>query len=227
MNIDNTNINDPDLFSDSVKIVDMPDGRKYLWPAYDTQTVKYLSRFTSTPDNISQHVDRRGTMVQAGGNCGYYVKLFAEQFETVYTFEPESLNFLCLTANTYNMDNVIRLQACVGNEKKLLKTQCDDKQCGSTHISADAGKVPTLLIDELGLESCDLIQLDTEGFEYFGLLGAKQTIKKFLPVIVIEWCTPWAERYGVTYEMVTDFLAPYGYEKIARYDADIVFKIKQ
>lgn len=215
------------LFEGLVDIVDMPDGKKYAWPSYDTKTKQYLSRYSSTPANIAQHVDYCGTMVQAGGNCGYYVKLFAERFETVYTFEPELLNFLCLTLNTHDLNNVIKFQACVGNEKKLVKTECNDNQCGSTHISADAGKVPTMLIDELGLESCDLIQLDTEGFEYFGLLGAKQTIEKFLPVIVIEWCTPWAARYGVTYDMVTDFLHPYGYERIAKYDADLVFKVKK
>lgn len=214
------------LFEGSVDIVDMPDGRKYAWPSTDTETKLYLSRYSDTPKNIAQHVDHCGTMVQAGGNCGYYVKLFAERFETVYTFEPESLNFLCLTLNTHDLNNVIKFQACVGNERKLISTQCDDSQgCGSTHISAEAGKVPTMLIDELGLESCDLIQLDTEGFEYFGLLGAKQTIEKFRPVIVIEWSKSWAARYGVTYEMITNFLQPYGYERIAKYDADLVFKV--
>jgi FkbM family methyltransferase len=214
------------LFEGLVDIVDMPDGRKYAWPSNDTETKLYLSRYSDTPKNIVQHVDHCGTIVQAGGNCGYYVKLFAERFETVYTFEPESLNFLCLTLNTHDLNNVIKFQACVGNEKKLISTQCDNSQgCGSTHISAEAGKVPTMLIDDLGLESCDLIQLDTEGFEYFGLLGAKQTIEKFRPVIVIEWSKSWAARYDVTYEMITNFLQPYGYEKIAKYDADLVFKV--
>lgn len=223
--LDKEKLHKGNLFGDLIKLVDMPDGETYLWPAYDFETAEYLSRFSSTPTDITQHVDHCGTMVQAGGNCGYYVKLFAEKFETVYTFEPESLNFLCLTANTYNLDNVIKFQGCVGNEKKLISTQRNDQQSGSTHIAEESGKVPTFFIDELGLESCDLIQLDTEGFEYFGLLGARQTIEKFRPVIAIEWCEPWAARYGVSYEMITEFLEPYGYQQIARYDADRVFKV--
>lgn len=223
--LDKEKLDKGNLFGDSVKLVDMPDGKTYLWPSYDIETVRYLSRFSNTPTNISQHVDHCGTMVQAGGNCGYYIKLFAEKFETVYTFEPDALNFLCLTANTHGLDNVIKFQGCVGNEKSLISTKRNDRQSGSTHVGEDPGKVPTFLIDELGLESCDLIQLDTEGFEYFGLLGAQQTIEKFRPVITIEWCQPWAARYGVTYEMITDFLTPYGYQRIAKYDADQVFKV--
>jgi FkbM family methyltransferase len=212
---------------DILKIVDMPDGGKYFWPAYDNETQRYLAKYSSTPDNIMRHVDHCGTMVQAGGNCGYYIKMFAEKFDTVYTFEPDPVNFLCLTANTHKMNNVIKIQACVGNEKKLLATNCNDAQCGSTHVGKETGIIPTFLIDELGLESCDLIQLDTEGFEYFALLGAKNTIEKFKPVLAIEWCEPWAARYGITYSMLMDFLTPYGYERIAKYDADQVFKVKQ
>lgn len=41
-------------------------------------------------------------------------------------------------------------------------------------------------IDDLGLEECDLIHLDIEGYEEKALEGAIETIKKFKPTIVTE-----------------------------------------
>ena len=44
-----------------------------------------------------------------------------------------------------------------------------------------------LSIDQLGLNNCDLIHLDIEGGEYDALMGAEQTIKRFSPLICLEW----------------------------------------
>lgn len=213
------------FLTDDIELITMPDGGYYVWPKYDTETKEYLGRYSDSPAKISSHVDNRGIVVQAGGNCGYYVKKFAEMFDTVYTFEPDPLNFICLTINTNLHKNVYRYQACVGDQHQIVSMDTLDDQCGAMHVGKTQGLVPTLMIDDLNLPGCDLIQLDTEGFEYFGLLGAQQTIEKFLPVIAVEWCAPWAERYDVTYEMITKFLEPYGYQQIARYDADRVFKV--
>ena len=78
-------------------------------------------------------------------------------------------------------------------------------------------------IDDLELDRCDLIQLDTEGYEYFGLLGAEATISKFKPVISIEWHEPWAQRYGVKFEMIQAFLDRYGYKHVATHATDLVY----
>lgn len=164
------------------------------------------------PKQISEFVPKKGVVVQAGGNCGQYIKQYAELFETVYTFEPDPLNFLCLTLNCPFI-NVFKYQACVGNERTLLDLTVNEYDIGATFVTPDktTGLIPTLKIDDLNLNRCDLIQLDTEGFEFFGLLGAENTINKFKPVLSIEWYQPWAERYGVTLEMLENYLAKWNY----------------
>jgi FkbM family methyltransferase len=194
------------------------------WPRYDRACWDYMHQYRIEPeflDLLMTHVDSPGVMVQAGGNCGQLVRQFSKRFGTVYTFEPDSLNFICLTLNSNS--NVIKTQACVGNQHKFVEIN-RGQDAGAIHVGAQAGNVPTVIIDEMNLPGCDLIQLDIEGYEYFALQGAKNTIEKFHPVIMIEWCEPWAKRYGVSQDAMDDFFAELEYEKVLIKDTDIIYK---
>ena len=46
--------------------------------------------------------------------------------------------------------------------------------------------IETTTIDNMNLDKCDLIKIDTEGAEPLVLMGAQETIKKFKPVIIFE-----------------------------------------
>ena len=54
-------------------------------------------------------------------------------------------------------------------------------------------------------------------------MGAEQTIKKFKPVICVEYYKEWCDRYGATLEMIEDALTSWGYKMIADYDSDRVY----
>ena len=210
------------------------------WPKHDSGGWETAHQYPVTQDyfdNLIKIVDdssnqhqknsenSRQVMVQAGGNCGQYVKQYAKYFKTVYTFEPDPLNFVCLTLNS--PDNVVKSQSCVGNEKKFIalepfKHPSHDYHNGGIHVSGQ-GTLPTTIIDELDLPACDLIQLDIEGYEYFALLGAIKTIEKYHPVIVVEWFEAWAARYGVTSDMFTQFFANLGYKQVWTMQGDLVF----
>ena len=47
-------------------------------------------------------------------------------------------------------------------------------------------EVPLITVDSLGLERCDLIKIDTEGFEDSVIKGASATLAAFRPVLYIE-----------------------------------------
>jgi len=171
-------------------------------------------------DQLMTHVTGNGIVVQAGGNCGQYVRQFSQRFDTVYTFEPDPINFLCLTLNCGN--NVIKTQACVGNERKFINLD-RGHDSGAIHVSGP-GNIPTVIIDDLNLPACDLIQLDIEGYEFFALQGAQRTIEKYHPLLMIEWYEPWAQRYGTNKTMLDNFLNNAGYSKILSHKSDIVYK---
>jgi FkbM family methyltransferase len=134
--------------------------------------------------------------------------------------DPDPLNFLCLTLNCGN--NVIKTQACLGNDKNFVGID-RTHDAGAIHVDGP-GNVPTVRIDDMDLPSCDLIQLDIEGYEYFALLGAQHTIEKYHPVIMIEWYEPWAERYGTNKTMLDNFFNKLGYCAIMKQDNDHIYK---
>jgi FkbM family methyltransferase len=193
----------------------------YWWPVHDIGCWDYMHKHADVPQRLAEITKNKGVVVQAGGNAGFYIKQYAELFDTVYTFEPDPLCFLCLTLNC-DSPNVVKFQSCVGNKSGFVDVKGWESDIGATHISGK-GRIPTMRIDDLDLEQCDLIQLDTEGFEYYGLLGAENTIKKYRPVISVEWYEEWGARYGVTLEMIENLLASWNYKMVADYDSDRVY----
>ena len=78
-----------------------------------------------------------------------------------------------------------------------------------------------MLIDDLNLPGCDLIQLDLEGYEFYALQGGIETIKKHKPVIVIE--TVWSERYGIKLNEIENWLKSLGYLGVVTFDANKLY----
>ena len=46
--------------------------------------------------------------------------------------------------------------------------------------------IPTIAIDDLGLTRCDFIKMDVEGMEAEALRGARETLRKFRPIVFVE-----------------------------------------
>jgi FkbM family methyltransferase len=191
-----------------IELVENREG--WYWPIADTNTFTYLKKHSTLPRDISELVTHKSVVIQAGGNCGMYPKQYASLFDTVYTFEPDWLNFYCLTLNVPE-PNVIKTQACLGNESKLVGLGVKDWSRGKTFVKGH-GKCPVYLIDNIGLEECSLIHLDIEGYEYFALLGATKTILKFKPIIVIEmWEEEKIDRFNVSNNTTEDLIFSLGY----------------
>ena len=206
----------------------LPDFEPIFWPKYDRGTWWAMHDLPVTPEFLKivmDHIPNRNIMIQAGGNCGQYVREYAKWFNTVYTFEPDPTNFLCLTLNCPR--NVIKTQACLGKEKTFIELEghvtADGLESGGIHVG-QKGNIPTVIIDELALPGCDLIQLDIEGYEYFALQGAVQTIEQYHPVIIVEWFDAWSARYGVDKPTFDKFFSDRGYQEIMHEHSDTVYK---
>jgi len=164
----------------------------WLWPKADKGA--YAGPFTdfesSHQHKYFKNVKNFNTVITAGANMGVYVRAYAQKFQNVYAFEPDWLNFYCMSYNCpYN--NVYKFQAALGN----APGQCAMNTRATTNMGAyrvvreskkDEQVIPMLTIDQLHLSSCDLIQLDVEGFEFEVIQGAGNVIKRFRPVIIVE-----------------------------------------
>jgi FkbM family methyltransferase len=137
-------------------------------------------------DKVNQHVRDWSVAVQAGGCQGMYPRLLARRFKTVYTWEPDCLNFHVLSLNT-QVDNIVKFNAALG-DGSLSKVERADMVNTGMHVVKDdpEGTIPRMRVDDLNLRSCGLIMLDVEGTEHAALQGAMNTIMKYRPVVSVE-----------------------------------------
>lgn len=159
----------------------------WMWRAADHWAWAHpLPEFPALRDLILAHVKHRGTIVQAGGCMGMYPRLWSESFAAVYTFEPDPVNFYCLTANCPS-ERIIKLQAALSDSCRFGAFQAGpDFNAGFGRMTAQAGPVPILCLDAMEFPALDALQLDCEGHEAAVVAGAWRTIKRHRPVISIE-----------------------------------------
>lgn len=154
---------------------------------YEPHLVNFM-RSTIKPDM---------TVLDIGANIGVFSMLAASMGAQVISFEPNSENCrLILTSAIANgFEDRIKLRPLalsdeegyayfstfVGSNGGLLPSKAEMISSPSCII------VPCARMDDLNLEKVDLIKADTEGAEYRILRGAEQTIRKFKPIITIEF----------------------------------------
>jgi FkbM family methyltransferase len=199
---------------------------KWYWPKIDENSWEGQSKTENLHKIVMKYVKNKNTMIQAGGNCGFILNQFVNYFNVIYTFEPDPVNFYCLCNNVIS-SNVYKLQACLGDTQETVKTQQlirvgHAHDIGGVHVNGE-GFTPTIIIDNLNLTSCDLIQLDIEGYELKALKGAVNTIKKYKPVLCIEFCEKWLNRYQTNSTEILNFLKELGYNQVDEYYVDKIF----
>lgn len=173
---------------------------------------------TSHKFKYFSHCQNFRTVICAGGNQGMYPLLFSKIFRTVYTFEPDPLNFYCLTKNC-QVDHIIKMQAGLGLENDLVGVYRRDMNNTGTHsVQIDEiGNIPILSLDSLKFRNLDFIQLDVEGYEHLVLQGGLNTIRTHKPIISLEN----ARQNGIP-----DIMKSLGYVEVEHSKADTIFKFK-
>lgn len=202
---------------------------KWVWPANDENSWPGQNQHKDLYKTILPYVEKKGIMVQAGGNCGFILSTFVDHFDFIYTFEPDMVNFYCLSQNV-TADNVFKMQACLGEVNGTTRVQQlirEDRphDTGGVHVAGD-GYLPMIAVDSLNLPGCDLLQLDVEGFELKALKGAVNTIDKYKPVLCVELCEKWLNRYDDNAAKVVNFVESLGYNLVDTEGVDHIFICK-
>jgi len=197
------------------------EGHKaWAWVTTDTSTWPIIANdwLTSHKAKILPLVKKKNVVVQAGGNCGMYPRLLADYFDRVYTAEPDPENFYCLSVNCNN-DKIIKFNAAFGSKNELIRIKVRTNRNVGMHMveTGEGSYIPTLKIDQLALDACDLLWLDVEEYEGKALRGAKKTIEKYHPVIALENC-------------LTDhieFLSQFGYDIVDQSNMDTILMVRK
>jgi FkbM family methyltransferase len=181
---------------------------KLIWPAEDNGCFNIISRdWDKMYGDILNNTPTRKLVVQAGGNCGLYPFKLAFDFEKVFTFEPDPVNFYCLS-NNCKTNKIVKFNSALGDKNTFLTIgNKTPSNVGMNKIGDGEISIYSISLDSLNLPALSLLFLDIEGYEFFALKGAEKTIKKFRPTIVFE-LSP-GEK-----EFIFNFLAKHNYQPI-------------
>lgn len=195
---------------------------RWVWPKADGIAFDHIRLYAPLLRTVARYPKQRGVCVQAGGNAGMYPAILAEYYDRVITFEPEDLNFHCLTENCKRFSNVEAHQAILGDSDCTVGLTLPEGWNGSEvcvntgafHVDGE-GSIPQVRIDDLNLDRLDFLQLDVEGYELNALRGAAKTIDKFSPVIMLECFNQGADPHPFVEEL--------GYHRVIKGVYDQVF----
>jgi FkbM family methyltransferase len=165
-------------------VIEQRDG--WWWPKDDIEAWKWIPIEIAAIPDLVKWVPERNLVIHAGGNCGVWSKIYSPLFKEVVTFEPNDINFECFKRNV-DEANVTIYKAGLSDKEGFCKSVDGDgdKNYGALQIEEAEEGIPMMTIDSLNLNP-DLIQLDVEGFEENAIRGARNTIMRSRPIIIIE-----------------------------------------
>lgn len=168
----------------------LPDGEKHF-----TLLGNDIARYQQPQrDKAYEYVRHWRCAVDMGAHVGIFSCDFAKRFERVIAFEPMPSTRECLTRNVpANVE--VQPFAC-GSKVEKAQMARNEQNSGGSEIVADHGavnkpgtacvEVDVVALDGFELPLLDLLKLDVQGCEPDALLGAKQTLQRCRPVVLIE-----------------------------------------
>lgn len=158
--------------------------------------------------------------IDGGAHQGIWTKRLSEYFEQVFAFEPIKNNYDLIEEST----RVIKFNRGLSNKKESRVMVPGSENTGQWHINPESDELGESFIplDSLNLHEVDFIKLDVEGYELFALQGAKETILKNKPLVLIEE-NGLCSRYGVKKGDAGKFLKSLGYRHIRTFNKDQLY----
>ena len=171
----------------------------------------YLDMEPDLPKAL-RHVRDWSLAVDGGAYVGVVTKRLLERFATVYAIELASDTATCLRQNC---PEAITINSCLGSKRERVGYTGDKDPASPIRCVCEGDEVETITIDSLDLPSCGFIKLDLQGYDYFALRGAEDTLKRFHPVVMFEHDGGCFKRYGIEGHWPGDFLVGLGYRKVS------------
>ncbi len=163
--------------------------------------------------------------IDGGANVGKWARRMGESFASVIAFEAAPEIFAELAEATRDMPNITCRHAALMDRATTVSIVKPEgrKAKRSLYVQPDeSGGVHAVTIDSLGLGSCGFIKLDIEGAEYLALRGARKTIMRHRPVLMIE-ISQYGNRFGNSLAITERFIGRLGYLPVAYCQPDRVY----
>lgn len=164
------------------------------------------------------HIKNFRHAVDIGAHVGLWSRILARCFARLTAFEPIEHHRACFK------ENVPSGQGCeielhpfaLASTDELLRFAIAPDNSGGTHVKLEEdGSGPQVVartLDSFALTQVDFLKIDCEGYEYFILKGAEETIRRDRPCIVVEQKPGKGSMYGLDDKEAVKLLQSWGAE---------------
>ena len=195
------------------------------FPQYLASAPKVEGRRMYQPQHIQATLEicrARRLAVDVGAHVGFWSYYLALAFQSVHAFEPADLFAFCFERNV-RAKNVVLHRVALGEEEASVRIETVADNTGATHVvPAAQGSVRMRRLDDYKLENVDLLKVDVEGYERHVLAGARETLGRCKPVVIVEQ-KDFASRYGEERFAAADLLRSLGDEQLGQVVQDLIF----
>lgn len=200
---------------------------KFYMPDIETDIIIHTIRNGSVYEEpivseFSNYVRPESVALDLGANMGQMTVALAKLCKKVYAFEPDQLMVEVLYKNLElnEVDNYeIIPKATWDISGKMLPFPEPDlnkyHSLGSFGIvpSAEEGRfVPSLAVDDLGLNDVSLIKVDVQGADLKSIQGLKETILRCKPAIIFEHEPGLDAEFNTSFAEYEEYLTSIGYK---------------
>lgn len=175
----------------------LPDGEKHFpeWMDRNGEIVegKGTYQIKKFREAMKQCKDFRFA-IDVGAHVGFWSMQMRKKFLLIYAFEPVPQMRECLYANCPGRSgesDVIVFPLALGSKSDRLGIVYDPADSGGTHIKG-AGNVDVRRLDDFNLPNpdsglvLDFVKIDCEGFEHHVVEGARETLLRYKPCVIVE-----------------------------------------
>lgn len=167
-----------------------------------------------------------GIVIDCGANIGSHTVAYSRRVGkdgAVIAIEAGKLAFDCLVENSKKFENsVLCINAAVCDvHGGTAIHSVNEVNVGGSVVSdenkegVESNKIRTIsldgLIQDMNLKKLDFIKIDCEGYELKILKGAKHTLRKFKPILLIEMNSFRLQENGASYKDIYDLLLEENY----------------
>ena len=204
---------------------------KYTWTvggrAHEWDSIAYVY------GKLAETVRARGSarLVDVGAQSGLYA-LYARHFPGVVVdaYEPFPESYECLVANIALNgigDRVSALAVALSNTRETKTMRYTPEHTGLNTLGASPLRfsggseiqVETRTMDAVyATTRVDVVKIDTEGWEYFVLLGGLTVLRRDRPELVLEVNDTNMQQCGVTRAALMALVSDLGYRYVATID---------
>ena len=172
-----------------------------LYDCFRKKSLNYYEEILT--EKLKNIIKKDFVIIDGGSNVGVHSITMSLLGDEVYSFEPNIYTYKLLLKNIddNNINNIRAIQKGLDEtthtldvnfkSENFFENNCGAFTIGSEEQGENKINIDLITIDSLNLERLDLIKLDVEGYESRAIKGGLNTIKKYMPIIILEcWVNP-------------------------------------